>query len=253
MTTTTALSLEHFLAGGFDLRRQLAEHLQLDPAELDRRLPLATEALAAAHPGAFDPQRAEAFYESAVGTGHLLELAAWHLGSADYIADTLRLQERFARGQVLDFGGGIGTHALAAAALPQVEAVWFVDLNPENRRFVSARAERFGLQHKLRCFRDLQDPQLPPQFDTVVCLDVLEHLPDPAGQLEQFAARMAPGAIALLNWYFFQGFAGEYPFHLDDPLQVERFFLTLQSRFLEVFHPHLITTRAYRLLAEQPG
>ncbi|MEY2748772.1 MAG: hypothetical protein RLZZ168_788, partial [Cyanobacteriota bacterium] len=96
MSTCTALSIEHFLEGGFDLRHQLAHHLQLSAEELQRRLPLATEALAAAHPGAFDLQQAEAFYESAVGTGHLLELAAWHLGSADYIADTLRLQARFA-------------------------------------------------------------------------------------------------------------------------------------------------------------
>lgn len=247
MTTTTLLSLPQFLEGGFDLRRQLADHLALDPAELERRLPLATEALAAAHPGAFDPEQAGRFYESEVGTGHLLELAAWHLSSADYIADTLRLQQQFARGHVLDFGGGIGTHALAAAALPQVEAVWFVDLNPENRRFVAARAERFGLSDKLRCFRDLGDPALPAQFDTIVCLDVLEHLNDPAAQLEQFAARMSPQAIALLNWYFFKGFNGEYPFHFDDAQLVERFFTTLQSRFLEVFHPWLITTRAYRL------
>ena len=164
------------------------------------------------------------------------------------IAGLYQVQQQFAQGTVLDFGGGIGTHALAAAALPQVDAVWFVDLNPENRRFVQARAERFGLAHKLRCFRDLDAPELPAQFDTIVCLDVLEHLSDPSAQLEQFAARMSPGAIALLNWYFFKGHAGEYPFHFDEPQLVERFFRTLQSRFLEVFHPFLITTRAYRLL-----
>mmetsp|Transcript_20065 Transcript_20065/g.28551 ORF Transcript_20065/g.28551 Transcript_20065/m.28551 type:complete len:248 (+) Transcript_20065:72-815(+) len=245
MSPSATLSLDQFLSGGFDLRRQLADHLALDLEELERRLPLATDALAAV---AFAPDQTEAFYETAVGTGHLLELAAWHLSSADYIADTLRLQQQFARGQVLDFGGGIGTHALAAAALPQVEAVWFVDLNPENRRFVQARAERFGLSHKLRCFRDLDAPELPAQFDTIVCLDVLEHLNDPSAQLEQFVARMSPAAIALLNWYFFKGFSGQYPFHFDDPQLVERFFRTLQSRFLEVFHPFLITTRAYRLL-----
>ena len=247
MNTTATLSLEQFLAGGFDLRRQLAEHLRLEPAELERRLPLATEALAAAHPGAFDPEQAGRFYESEVGDGHLLELAAWHLGSADYSADTLRLQQHVARGQVLDFGGGIGTHALAAAAQPEVEAVWFVDLNPENRRFVEARAERFGLSSKLRCFRDLSASALPERFDTIVCLDVLEHLPDPAGQLEQFAQRLSAEGMALLNWYFFKGFSGEYPFHVDDPQLVERFFRTLQARFLEQFHPYLITTRAYRL------
>ena len=243
------LGVEHFLADGFDLRQQLAAHLQISAVELNRRLPSSTADLAALHPGAFDPDQATAFYEEAVGTGHLLELAAWHLGSADYIADTLRLQQRFARGHVLDFGGGIGSHALAAAALPEVEAVWCVDLNPHNRAFVTARAQALGLASKVRCCRDLEAPELPGQFDTVVCLDVLEHLADPAAQLEIFAARMAPAATALLNWYFFKGFAGEYPFHFDDPALVERFFRTLQSRFLEVFHPYLITTRAYRLMA----
>jgi SAM-dependent methyltransferase len=241
------LGLERFLADGFALKRQLGAHLDLSPEALERRLPSSTADLAALHPGAFDPDQAAAFYEQAVGTGHLLDLAAWHLGSSAYIADTLRLQERFARGHVLDFGGGIGTHALAAAAMPQVEQVWFVDLNPHNRAFVTRRAEAFGLGAKLRCFRDLDDPDLPQRFDTVVCLDVLEHLVDPAAQLEQFARRLSADGIALLNWYFFKGFAGEFPFHFDDPALVEGFFRTLQARFLEVFHPYLITTRAYRL------
>lgn len=244
-----ALGVERFLADGFDLRAQLAGYLALEPAELERRLPASTAELAALHPGSFDPDQVSSFYEDTVGTGHLLELAAWHLGSADYIADTLRLQQRFARGQVLDFGGGIGSHALAAAALPDVERVWFVDLNPHNRAFVESRSQALGFGAKLACFRDLDDPALPRRFDTLVCLDVLEHLPDPAAQLERFAQRMDASAIALLNWYFFQGFQGEYPFHLDDPAQVEAFFRTLQARFLEVFHPYLITTRAYRLLA----
>jgi hypothetical protein len=81
-----------------------------------------------------------------------------------------------------------------------------------------------------------------------VCLDVLEHLADPAAQIELFAQWLRPEGIALLNWYFFQGFAGEYPFHFDDPALVEAFFRKLQQRFLEVFHPYLITTRAYRLM-----
>ncbi len=246
---SATLGLDAFLADGFDLVHQLARYLECTPEQVQSRLPCSTDDLASLHPGAFDPAQAGSFYEDTVGTGHLLELAAWHLGSSDYIADTLRLQQRFACGQVLAFGGGIGSHALAAAALPAVEAVWYVDLNPHNRAFVARRAQEHGVADRVHCCRDLEDSALPPRFDTVVCLDVLEHLVDPSAQLELFAGRMNPAAIALLNWYFFKGFNGEYPFHFDEPALVERFFRTLQSRFLEVFHPYLITTRAYRMLA----
>lgn len=240
------LAVERFLEDGFDLRNQLATFLSLTAAELEERLPGSIVDLAKLHLGAFDPHRPENFYEEAVGEGHLLELAAWHLGSAEYIADTLRLQAHLARGHVLDFGGGIGSHALSAAALPEVDMVWFVDLNPRNRDFVTWRAECMGLADRLRTCRDLADPALPAKFGTIVCLDVLEHLSDPAGQLQVFASRLDPAGTALLNWYFFKGFHGEYPFHYDDHRLVERFFRTLQCNFLEVFHPWLITTRAYR-------
>ncbi|MAR06249.1 MAG: SAM-dependent methyltransferase [Cyanobium sp. NAT70] len=239
------LDVSRFLEDGFALRSHLQSYLQLSSEELNNRLPQSTEDLADLHPGAFRAEDATSFYEDTVGTGHLLELAAWHLSSVDYIADTLRLQAMAARGQVLDFGGGIGTHALSAAMLSAVDHVWFVDLNPHNRAFVQQRAEALGLTKKISVHRDLSDTS-SVQFDTVICLDVLEHLPDPSMQLINFHAQMAPDAIALLNWYFFKGHQGEYPFHFDDPLLVETFFRTLQSHFLEIFHPLLITTRTYQ-------
>ena len=244
---TGDVTIQEFLASGFSVKDHLASYLSLSTAEVEERLPQSKEDLAAMHPGAFDPERAEMFYEDTVGTGHLLELAAWHLSSADYIADTLRLQQQFAHGDVLDFGGGIGTHALAAAGLSDVRHVWFVDLNPQNRAFVAQRAAALGLADRLSVHRDLDS--LPSQsFDTVVCLDVLEHLPDPAAQLMEFHRRLRAGGRAVLNWYFFKGHEGEYPFHFDDPELVDSFFRCLQGHFLEVFHPLLITTRVYRPL-----
>ena len=245
LRSSRAVNVEAFLQDGLAVKQHLSQYLELSPEALEQRLPRSTDDLADLHPGAFRAEDATAFYEDTVGTGHLLELAAWHLSSADYIADTLRLQGMAVQGQVLDFGGGIGTHALSAAALPEVDHVWFVDLNPHNRAFVEQRAQSLGLESKLSVHRDLGSTG-DARFDAVVCLDVLEHLPDPSAQLLEFHQRMAPEAIALLNWYFFKGHHGEYPFHFDDPALVDGFFRTLQSRFLEVFHPLLITARLYR-------
>ena len=74
----------------------------------------------------------------------------------------------------------------------------------------------------------------------------MEHLADPASQIEIFNELMDSNSIALFNWYFFKGEKNEYPFHIDDIQIVEKFFETLKSNFLEVFHPIIITTRDYK-------
>ncbi len=185
------------------------------------------------------------FYTEIVGNKHVADLAAWHITSKDYIADTLKLQQRFSRDLVLDFGGGIGSHALANAMSPKVEHVFFVDINETNRKFVEYRAKELGVQKKLSFCSTIKDTQIS-KFDTIICLDVLEHLSNPASQINIFNEYMDYNSIALFNWYFYKGEKNEYPFHIDDELIVERFFKTLQSKFIEVFHPILITTRAYK-------
>ena len=245
--TNLDLSISSFLKDGFNLKKHLIDFLHINNDQLDQRLMNGVDDLAALHPGAFTENNAHDFYEDKVGDAHLIDLASWHLNSADYIADTLRLQQKFAAGKVLDFGGGIGTHALAASLLPDVEHVWFVDLNPQNRSFVEHRSKELGVKDKISVFRDLESTS-DVIFDSLVCLDVLEHLPDPAKQLQIFLEKLSPRAIALMNWYFFKGNNGEYPFHFDDPDLIENFFSTLQLNYLEVFHPFLITARAYKPL-----
>ena len=241
------LSVSSFLNDGFNLKNHLINFLHINKDQLDQRLIKGVEDLAALHPGAFNKKDAGDFYEEQVGDAHLIDLASWHLNSSNYIADTLRLQQKFAYGKVLDFGGGIGTHALAASFLTDVDHVWFVDLNPQNRSFVEQRAKQLGVEDKISIYRDLESSS-NEIFDSVICLDVLEHLPDPSKQLEIFLKNLSPKGIALMNWYFYKGNNGEYPFHFDDQDMIEKFFNTLQFNFIEVFHPFLITTRAYKPL-----
>ena len=243
------ISIDEFLETGFCLKEHLTEYLQLSTDELDRHLKQGLENMASLHPGGFNSKEINDFYESQVGEAHLFDLANWHLQSSNYIADTLRLQQMFAKGNVLDFGGGIGTHAIAATALPEVKHVFFVELNPRNRQFLEHRVEQLGIGDLISIHRDFDDiPNI--KFDTITCLDVLEHLSNPASQLLDFHKRLSPSSIALMNWYFFKGDKGEYPFHIDDKVLIEQFFLTLQTKFIEVFHPFLITARAYKPILE---
>ena len=220
------------------------DFFSMKESDLDGFLENAKMNLANLHPGDSLSDVSD-FYKEIVGDRHVADLAAWHITSKDYIADTLKLQQRFSRDLVLDFGGGIGTHALANAMSSTVSHVFFVDINETNRKFVEYRANQLGVAKKLTFCKTIKDTQIS-KFDTIVCLDVLEHLADPASQIEIFNQIMDCNSIALFNWYFYKGDNNEYPFHIDDSQIVEGFFKTLQSNFLEVFHPILITTRAYR-------
>ena len=236
--------IKEFIDHAFDLKSHLMEFLSIEEGDLDGFLENAKMDLANLHPGG-SLSEAEDFYKEIVGDKHLADLAAWHISSKDYIADTLKLQQRFSRNLVLDFGGGIGTHALANAMSPKVEHVFFVDINKTNRDFVEYRSQKLGVSNKLTFCKTIKETKIS-RFDTIVCLDVLEHLSDPAFHLDIFHEIMGPNSIGLFNWYFYKGENNEYPFHVDDEQIVEQFFKTLQLKFVEVFHPILITTRSYK-------
>jgi len=245
ITLSTPSFAEGYWQDGFGLKQHLQEFLQLDLESIDAKLQTVRQDLADLGHRDFDWEKATAFYQDKVGEIYLFELGAWHLESQDYIGGTLRLIADHAKGRVLDFGGGIGTHSIAAALSPNVREVIYCDINPVNRNFVEHRVRQLGLSHKLSCRAEIDAEE---SFDTVISLDVLEHLPDPSYQLMQFHKMLAAEGRIILNWYFFKGYENEFPFHADDIQIVETFFHTLQRNFLEVFHPHLITTRCYRKL-----
>ena len=236
--------LNEFLNNAFNLKSHLMEYLSIKECDLDGFLSNTKMNLANSHPGDALGDVSD-FYTEIVGDRHVADLAAWHITSKDYIADTLKLQQSFSKDLVLDFGGGIGTHALANAMSSKVEHVFFVDINKTNRNFVEYRAKKLGVEKKLTFCKTIKDTKIT-KFDTIICFDVLEHLADPASQIEIFYEFMDSKSIALFNWYFYKGEKNEYPFHIDDVQIVEKFFKTIQSMFIEVFHPVLITTRAYK-------
>ena len=236
--------LNDFLKDAFELKTHLLEFLPINEDNFNHFLENAKMELANIHPGDSSVESSE-FYEDIVGDKHLADLAAWHLTSKEYIKSTLKLQQDFSKNLVLDFGGGIGTHALANAMSENVKHVFFVDINETNREFVKFRAKKLGLEQKISFYKSVEDTYVN-KFDSIVCLDVLEHLEDPALQLDKFYQIMEEDSISIFNWYFYKGDNNEYPFHIDDEILIKNFFETLQYKFIEIFHPMLITTRVYK-------
>ena len=193
--------IKEFIDDAFDLKSHLMEFLSIEEGDLDGFLENAKMDLANLHPSG-SLNKAEDFYKEIVGDKHLADLAAWHISSKDYIADTLKLQQRFSRNLVLDFGGGIGTHALANAMSNNVKHVFFVDINQSNRDFVEYRAKKLGVVNKLTFCKTIEETK-KSRFDTIICLDVLEHLSDPAFYLDTFHEIMGPNSFGLFNWYFY--------------------------------------------------
>jgi 2-polyprenyl-3-methyl-5-hydroxy-6-metoxy-1,4-benzoquinol methylase len=235
--------LSDYWQDAFNLKQHLQQFLEIDAQKLEHKFETALQDLAELGRRDFNWEEASEFYRDKVGEAYLFELATWHLTSTDYIGDTLRLIADRSHGRVLDFGGGIGTHAIAAALCPAVTQVIYCDINPINYQFVKHRIEKLGLESKVICRMEL-DPN--ETFDTINCFDVMEHLPDPSAQLLEFHRMLTDSGRMVTNWYFSKGQKLEFPFHLDDPATIDRFFQTLQSNFLEVFHPYFITTRCYR-------
>ena len=236
--------LNDFFKDAFELKSHLIEFLPIKEKSLNNFLNNAKIELANIHPGDSSVENST-FYEDIVGDKHVADLSAWHLTSKEYIGNTLKLQQNFSKDLVLDFGGGIGTHALANAMSENVEHVFFVDINETNRKFVKFRAKKLGLEQKISFHKSIENTNVK-KFDSIVCLDVLEHLEDPALQLDKFHEIMSEDSVSIFNWYFYKGVNNEYPFHLDEERLILKFFETLQYKFIEIFHPLLITTRVYK-------
>jgi SAM-dependent methyltransferase len=96
--------------------------------------------------------------------------------------------EPFLRGDVLEVGSGIGQMTQELAAVPAITSI--CALEPERKFFEMMTA----LNLKARCLcgtvADLEDS---PAFDTMISVNVLEHIEDDFDELKRYKQRFKPG------------------------------------------------------------
>jgi 2-polyprenyl-3-methyl-5-hydroxy-6-metoxy-1,4-benzoquinol methylase len=150
----------------FNLKQHLLDFLNCNLETIEQKLALGQQSLKEIGDRDFDSEKASEFYRDRVGQAYLFDLGAWHMSNQDYIKGSLTLISDRAVDRVLDFGGGIGTHAIAGSLCPQVEQVVYCDLNPIHCNFVQSRAAKLGLSDKISCSVEVSPTEF---FDAIIC------------------------------------------------------------------------------------
>jgi 2-polyprenyl-3-methyl-5-hydroxy-6-metoxy-1,4-benzoquinol methylase len=95
--------------------------------------------------------------------------------------------------RVLDVGAGLGTFTELAADGREVVA-----LEPEAAFATDLRTRFAGRPNVQVVEAEAGELEESEPFDSVICFNVLEHIPDDEGALRQFHSRLAPGGHLLL-------------------------------------------------------
>lgn len=132
------------------------------------------------------------FYE--ISPFNVFSLAYWHMK---------RYQRRFRRqvidhchGKVLDYGGGIGDLCIELAR--RGFDVTYGDVKGKNMEFAKWRFAKKKLKVKIiDLVRDCKDLE---EYDTILCIDVIEHVPNPKDTLITLSQCLKPsGGLIITN------------------------------------------------------
>ena len=104
--------------------------------------------------------------------------------------ELLELLRKVKGKKCLDFGSGVGTHAIALCE--NENDVTLLDVPGPLSLFAERRIARRG--HRVS-FCDTQEPLPKKMFDVVICSDVLEHTYDPVSELQRILDSLKPGGI----------------------------------------------------------
>jgi SAM-dependent methyltransferase len=142
---------------------------------------------------------------------YIYDLAQYHL-AYKHIVFTLDVMS-LAQGRVLDYGAGIGDLALALAESGR--EVTYFDVEGKSKKYARWQAERRKLN---LTFASSDDELQGKKFDTIIVLDVLEHLFEPEKTLDLLLSKLAEGGTLIVSAYF--GATKAHPMHFDHKLDV---------------------------------
>jgi 2-polyprenyl-3-methyl-5-hydroxy-6-metoxy-1,4-benzoquinol methylase len=202
------------------LLQEIMEYLNLSKSEANSLFKLALK-LNAMLWTALDPQTEEQikkFYE--ITPFYICELAYWHLSRGQRkLRDSI---VEIASGDVLDYGGGIGD--LSARLAEKGLNVTYADIQGKTFKFAEWLFKRRGLSVKVV---DLEKHVLSEQYDTIICIDVIEHIPNPKTVLERMAISLKKQGRLIITNLQCSGDTEVHPMHFKAEFNTEKFLESL--------------------------
>jgi len=177
------------IAGGYEQTRQ--EWLQADPKTADD--------MAAAY---------------ANSEGYIFDLTNFN----NFNSLEFAVRKRFAKEcqgakRVLDYGGGIGSICIHLWNESNDDPdITYYDLKGKCFDFAKWRFAQRGMKIGMLRASDRED-RLEGSYDAIICLEVLEHVPDPEFHVERLVAHLRRGGTLFGNAAF--GHTDAYPQHMD--------------------------------------
>lgn len=163
--------------------------------------------------GPMTDDRIKKFYKQT--KNYIWDLGAWHLNVLDKRQSDLALVDQIKQAHptnVLDFGGGVGMNALMIARAGV--DVTLADLDSQTLAFGMLRAKRHDV--KLKFWKSDVEPMPPDaKYDIILCLDVLEHLPQAELKttVDKLIKLKKPTTQIVISAPF--GRTATHPMHLD--------------------------------------
>ena len=150
-----------------------------------------------------------------------LAFANTNQGNASFRDSVVRLSS----GDILDYGGGDGSLSIRIAE--KGAFVTYVDIDSINMDFAKWKFERACVNIKILEGMKDQDEIWTNHYDTVICIEVIEHVLDPEELLRKLVAAIKPGGKLIITRLECPGPTPDLPLHFRLPFDGKRLLVEL--------------------------
>ncbi len=144
------------------------------------------------------------FYE--ITPFYIFELSLWHMTL--YQKKFRKTVLEISRGNVLDFGGGIGDVSILLAK--NGFNVEYADVSGNTYNYARWAFTNANLSVKMT---NLSESKVSGKYDTIICIDVIEHLPNAKEVFENLASMLNAGGTFIVTNLHTEEFSKYHPMH----------------------------------------